>query len=203
MICAKACAGVRPRVWARAYSACQRRRKSSRCIWVAATHSKNGTSLSHNARISPKPHGSCVVNQGGGTSNPVRPGDTSRSAQPLGESHSTSPMAMAACGVASKAGRRDNQRPSCWRMKPLASTCATVIHANAVEASPVHSVMPQARQVCGSAHRACQAAASSICAPTANSAAPMGTAAINASSKAPSTFTEGMSHAVAAGPFFF
>ena len=39
--------------------------------------------------------------------------DTSRSAQPLGESHSTSPIAKAACGVASKAGTRESQRPSC------------------------------------------------------------------------------------------
>ena len=32
------------------------------------------------------------------------PGDTQRNAQPLGESQSTKPTAMAACGVANKAG---------------------------------------------------------------------------------------------------
>ena len=58
-----------------------------------------------------------VVRQKGGVSNPVSQGEVKRKSHPVGATHKTMAIAMAACGVASNSGRRLSQRPVCPRMK--------------------------------------------------------------------------------------
>ena len=152
-------------VCAKVSSCCKRRATSGRCKWASAAHSKNGISLSASTAISPRPHGSCVVGQGGGASMPVAHGESALKSQPPGASSATTPMAKAACGTASRGASQRARR--CAGRGVLAEptvadkTQAVPATASRVDTRPVHMLIRSARHVWGSENSAAHAAWSS------------------------------------------